>query len=104
MVLGALALLTELAALGILAAWGWMARGWPLLLVAPLAFAVVWGLWLAPKARLKPAPALRLGLKVVLFALVTLAAARVWAGWVPWAFGLAAGLSLLAEFFQPRPA
>lgn len=107
--LAALAFLTELAALVVLGAWGWrtgptlLARSL-LMLAAPLAFALFWGLFLSPKAQVALTPTLRLVLKALAFMLVALAAWRVWGGLAALAFGLAAALSLLADILQPRPA
>lgn len=108
-VLLALAFLTELAALLVLGAWGWRVGGelfvrGLLLLAAPLAFALVWGVFLSPRAQVPLAPNITLLLKALLFGLVVLAAGRVWGGGAALLFGLAAALSLLADLLQLRPA
>ncbi|MEV6246140.1 YrdB family protein [Streptomyces sp. NPDC051742] len=53
-----LAFLLELAALAVLAWWGWesaenLALRWVLAVAAPAVAAVVWGLFAAPKARIR---------------------------------------------------
>ncbi len=75
-----LALVVELAALAAFAVWGFTAGPSTALAIvlgvgAPLAFAVVWGLLLAPRARRRlPMPWLLVA-KLVLFALATVALA-----------------------------
>ncbi len=67
----------ELAALAGLAVWGWETGpdGWNVLLAiaAPLAAAVLWGLFVAPKARRHPRDPWRLLLELVVFGGGTLA-------------------------------
>lgn len=46
-----LALGLELAALVAVGAWGHQGAGWPGMIAAPLALAVVWSLFLSPRAR-----------------------------------------------------
>ena len=68
----AVRLLLELAALAALGLWGWHAPG-PLAVrvvaaaVAPLAGAVVWWTWVAPKARRRLPDPLRLAAEVLVF-------------------------------------
>ncbi len=62
-----LAFLVELAALGALAWWGARTGGWPLGVGAPLVAAVLWGLFAAPKARVRlPLPGV-LAVKALVF-------------------------------------
>lgn len=62
----------ELAALTALGIWGWHAPG-PVAVrvlaaaVAPLAAAMVWATWVAPKARRRLPDPLRLGVEVLVF-------------------------------------
>jgi len=69
--------LLELCLLGALAWWGFDAGGWVLGLGAPLAAAVVWGLFIAPKARYPVPLAVWIGLQVVLFGAAALGLAAV---------------------------
>ncbi|WP_091768941.1 YrdB family protein [Blastococcus aurantiacus] len=61
-----LAFLSELAALGVLAAWGWRAGSgagrWLLAAGLPVAAAVLWGAFAAPRARFD-VPAARIAVK-----------------------------------------
>jgi hypothetical protein len=71
------AFLSELAALAALASWGWTATDAPVLRVvlavgAPLVAAVLWGLFAAPKARVR-VTALVLLVKVLVFGAAALA-------------------------------
>ncbi|MFI9004437.1 YrdB family protein [Streptomyces sp. NPDC053541] len=83
-----LAFLLELAALAVLAWWGWASPGplAPRLLLAvvlPAAAAFVWGLFAAPKARFPVALPIVLAVKALVFGAATLALAAldrpVWA-------------------------
>jgi hypothetical protein len=89
----ALRFLLELAALGAVGYWGVMtgqglAQQVALGLGAPLAFAVVWGLFVSPKAPRRLAGVSRLALELVLFGA---AAAALWTAGQP---TLAAGFAL----------
>ena len=61
----------ELSALAAVAYWGWSEHDgvlrWVLVVAAPLAIALVWGRWVAPKARHPAADPARLGLEVLVF-------------------------------------
>ncbi len=60
----------ELAALAAVGWWGWTVT--PALGVAlPLVVAVVWGAWIAPKARRRLADPARLAVELVIFATAT---------------------------------
>lgn len=102
----ALRFLLELVALGVLAYWGWQAgTGVVRMLLgvgAPLAFAAIWGVLVAPKAsRRIPDPA-RLLLELVLFSVVVTALVAV--GQPIWALVFAAvvagNLSLMVVLGQ----
>jgi hypothetical protein len=67
--------LLELCLLAALGWWGFETAGWALGLGAPLAAAVVWGLFIAPKARYPVSIAVWVGLQVILFGLAALALA-----------------------------
>ena len=73
--------LLELALLGVLAWWGWQAvdgiGGAVLAVAVPLGAATLWGLVVAPRARLDLAPAARVLVEVVLFGLGALALAAL---------------------------
>lgn len=75
---GILAFATELVSLYLLARWGWQAGGWWLAVAAPAAFIAVWGPLLSPNAAYRLALHPRQALKLGLFAVVGLAATRVW--------------------------
>ncbi|MFF3210454.1 YrdB family protein [Streptomyces sp. NPDC002886] len=73
-----LAFLLELLALGLLAWWGWSrdigrAGSVALAVAAPLAAAVLWGMFAAPKARYAVPLAAQLGVKAVVFGAAALA-------------------------------
>lgn len=71
MILNGLALtvrfLLELAALAALSWWGFETGGVLLGIVAPLAAAVVWGMFVAPKARIAAPRPVRFALEVLVF-------------------------------------
>jgi hypothetical protein len=95
----AIAFLLELCALAAFGYWGFHAENGPVAKVAlgigaPVLVAIVWGMFVAPKATVKlPAPA-QLALKVAIFGLA--AAGLVVAGRPTWAwvFGLAVVVNL----------
>lgn len=96
--LDVLAFALELLALYTLGRWGWQVGGWPAALAAPLVFAVVWGLLLAPRATFPLGRPPRQVLKLVLFSLVGLAADRLWGHWPAGLITLVAFLTaILAE-------
>ena len=61
----------ELSALAAVAYWGWSEHDgvlrWVLVVAAPLAIALVWGRWVAPKAKHPAVDPARLGLEVLVF-------------------------------------
>ena len=62
-----LAFFVELVALAALAYWGYEVTGIPLAIAFPLAAAVLWGLFAAPRARFKVALPVVLAVKVLVF-------------------------------------
>ena len=93
---------SELAALGVLAAWGWRAGSgagrWMLAAGLPLAAALLWGAFAAPRARLH-VPAARIAVKTAVLggAVVVLAAL----GHPVWAAALAVASLLGAVVARP---
>lgn len=74
--------LLELVALAVLGYWGFVvgqgqAWQWLLALAAPLFVAVVWGLWIAPRARYALNPWLKEGLALLVFGSTALALVAV---------------------------
>jgi hypothetical protein len=67
----ALRFFLELSALAAVAYWGWSefdgALRWILVVAAPLAVAVVWGRWMAPKSNRRVGDPWRLVIEVVIF-------------------------------------
>jgi hypothetical protein len=90
----ALAFILELCMLAALAYWGFQTGPVPVWNIvlgigAPLLIAVVWGLFLAPKAVVKVSPAARLALKVVVFGLAVVALFAAGQPTLAWALGIA---------------
>jgi hypothetical protein len=82
----------ELAALAALGWWGSQAGSSAALhvvlaIAAPLAAAVVWGLFVAPKARVRVSEAARLAIELAVFFAATAALATAWRVWPAIAFG-----------------
>ena len=73
--------LLELCALAAVAYWGWSEHGgvwrWVLVVAAPLAIALLWGRWVAPKAKARVGDPWKLLLELLVFgaAVAALAAA-----------------------------
>jgi hypothetical protein len=93
----------ELAALAAMGWWGWHSGGstpgrLALAIVLPLVVAVVWGVFIAPKAKVKVSRPVWYGLQVVIFGAAALALASVWSPWAGVAFALivVANTTLLA--------
>jgi hypothetical protein len=61
----------ELSALAAVAYWGWSEHDgvlrWVLVVAAPLAIVLVWGRWIAPKAKHPAADPGRIGIEVLVF-------------------------------------
>jgi hypothetical protein len=95
--------LLELAALAAVGWWGWHTGGstlgrLALATVLPLVVAVVWGVFIAPKARVKVSRPVWYALQIVIFGSASLALASVWSPWAGVAFALivVANIALLA--------
>ena len=95
--------LLELAALAAVGWWGWHIGGSTLgrlvlAIVLPLGVALVWGAFIAPKARVKVSRPVWYGLQVLIFGAAALALVSVWSPWAGVAFALivAANTALLA--------
>ncbi len=91
----ALRFVLELAALAAVAWWGWEVGGstaarLALAVVFPLAVAFVWGMFIAPKARVKVPRPVWLALQIAIFVVAAHALTVVWSPWV--------GIALLLVF------
>jgi hypothetical protein len=84
--------LLELALLAALAYWGWHEQGVVLAIVLPLLAAVVWGAFVAPKARFPVSVPVRLAIELTLFGLAV--AGLFAAGADVLAIALAAGVAV----------
>lgn len=98
--------LVELGMLASLAWWGFEtfdgAAAFAVGVAAPLAAAVVWGAFVAPKARWSVAVPVRVAIELVLFALATLALVTVGAYALAGVFGaLAVATSILNATTEP---
>ncbi len=94
----ALAFLLELCLLAALGYWGFQTGGGPIAktalgIGAPLLAAVVWGLFLAPKAAVAAPTFLQVALKVAIFGLAVLALAVAGRLTLAWIFGAVALLN-----------
>jgi hypothetical protein len=100
--------LLELCLLAALGYWGFETGGWALGLCAPLAAAVVWGMFIAPKARYPVPTAVWVGLQVVLFGAAALGLAAVASTGLAVLFAIAvvlhgAAMAALGLRGAPRP-
>jgi hypothetical protein len=100
--------LLELCMLAALGVWGFDAGGWALGLGAPLAAAVVWGLFIAPKARYRVPLAVWIGLQVILFGAAALGLAAAASTELAVAFAIVvvlhgAAMAALGLRGAPRP-
>lgn len=96
----------ELGGLAAAAYWGWEATSgaaqWYLAVAAPLAFIAVWGLFIAPKARVPVSKPVALGIELVLLALVAAGLASAGPVWLGIAYGAVALVSGLVNYaFKP---
>lgn len=92
----------ELAALVAVGWWGWTVN-FVLVVVLPLAVAVVWGAWIAPRARRRLADPARIGVEVVIFAAATACFAAVGQPGVAAVFAAVALLTALLVRKWPEP-
>ncbi|GHG01186.1 hypothetical protein GCM10017783_11760 [Deinococcus piscis] len=77
MLFGTLAFVLEVVAWAALTRWGWSLH--PLLALAfPVAFMLVWGMFLSPKAPYGLPPLPKAALQVTLFAVAAYGAGQVW--------------------------
>ena len=88
----------ELAAVAALGYWGWETGGWPLAAAAVAAAVVVWGLYVAPKARYDLAHALRFAVEAVVWAAAAAALVATDHVWLGIAFFVVAVLSGLLNY------
>ena len=99
--------LLELGALAALAYWGFTtgsgATPWLLGLGAPLAAAIFWGLFVAPKARFPVSASARVDLGLVVFGLATAALVAAGATVVAVVFGALALLNAAVMLARPGP-
>jgi hypothetical protein len=93
--------LLELAMLAGVAWWGWHEWGWWAAIALPLAFAVVWGSFLSPKARWTIPTAARFALELVVFASAGAAYYGAAGAAVAVGFGVAAAVSELVHWTSP---
>jgi hypothetical protein len=96
----------ELGGLAAAAYWGWEATSgpgrWYLVVGAPLAFIAVWGLFIAPKARVHVAKEVALAIELALLALVAIGLAVTGPVWLGIAYGAIAFVSGLLNYaFKP---
>ena len=98
-----LALLSEIAALAVLAAWGWSAGSggvrWLAAVGLPLLAAVLWGLFAAPRARIR-VPVMAVAVKALVLGGAVLALADLGH---PWWAGVLAVASLLGAVVARQP-
>ena len=99
----ALRFLLELVALAAVGWWGWHVGGstsgqLSLAIALPLAVALAWGAFIAPKARFSVSRPVWYGLQVVIFGAAALALASVWstAAGIAFALVIVANTTLLA--------
>jgi Protein of unknown function (DUF2568) len=94
--------LLELCLLAAVGVWGWSvggAAGWVLAVAAPLGVAVVWGLFVSPKARHRVSnDPWRLLLEVALFGAGVAGLALAGRGWLAVLFGAAVAVHLALTF------
>src|SRR5215813_2536284 len=85
--------LLELALLAGLAYWGWHEQGIVLAILLPLLAAVVWGAFVAPKARFPVSVPIRLAIELTLFGLAVVGLYATGAHALAIAFAVAVVLS-----------
>jgi hypothetical protein len=96
----------ELGGLTAAAYWGWEATPgpgrWYLAVAAPVAFIAVWGLFIAPKARIQVSKQAALAIELVLLGVVAVGLAVTGLRWLGIAYGTVALLSGLVNYaFKP---
>ncbi|MFC5909110.1 YrdB family protein [Streptacidiphilus monticola] len=98
-----LAFVIEVLALLALGWWGAHAAGWWLALLLPLAAAVLWGLFAAPKATFRVALPAVLAVKAVVFGGAVAALAGLHQPTLAWVFGVVAAANTAAATSARRP-
>jgi len=96
----------ELGGLAAAVYWGWDATSGGgqlyLAIAAPLAFIAVWGLFIAPRARVQVSKQVALAIELVLLALVAVGLASAGPVWLGIAYGAVALVSGLLNYaFKP---
>jgi hypothetical protein len=96
----------ELGGLAAAAYWGWEATTgpgrWYLAVAAPIAFIAVWGLFIAPRARIRVSKLLALAIELALLMLVAVGLAATGPVWLGIAYGAVALVSGLVNYaFKP---
>ena len=96
----------ELGGLAAASYWGWEVTcgpgRWYLAVLAPAAFIAVWGLFIAPKARIRVSKEAALAIELVLLALVAVGLAVTGPVWLGIAYGAVAQVSGLVNYaFKP---
>ena len=104
--LGVRFFVVELGGLAASAYWGWEATSGVgqlyLAIAAPLAFLAVWGLFIAPRARVQVSKTVALAIELVLLGLVAVALAAAGPVWLGVAYGAVALVSGLVNYaFKP---
>ena len=104
--LGVRFFVVELGGLAAAAYWGWEATSGVgqlyLAIGAPVAFIAVWGLFIAPKARVQVSKHVALAIELVLVALVAVGLASAGPPWLGIAYGAVALVSGLLNYaFKP---
>jgi hypothetical protein len=99
--------LLELGALAATAYWGYDAGSgltrWVLMVGAPALVAVVWGLFLSPKARVELAKPVRLVLEFAVFGAAALALAAAGQPWLAVVFAIVAAVSGTVNYLWTSP-
>ena len=96
----------ELGGLAAAAYWGWEATSsagrWYLAVAAPLVFIAVWGLFIAPRARVQVSKQVALAIELALLGLVALGLAAAGPVWLGIAYGAVALVSGVLNYaFKP---
>jgi hypothetical protein len=96
----------ELGGLAAAAYWGWEVTSgpgrWYLAVLAPVAFIAVWGLFIAPKARIRVSKEAALAIELVMLALVAVGLVVTGPVWLGIAYGAVALVSGLVNYaFKP---
>jgi hypothetical protein len=100
--LGVRFFVVELGGLAAAVYWGWETTDgpgrWYLAVAAPLVFIAVWGLFIAPRARVQVSKPVALAIELVLLALVAVGLASAGPVWLGIAYGAVALISGLVNY------